>query len=258
MSKGKGPWNLALGYDYRFGHLGIRMSREGEEPVDFLLPLSELFKQCRIHPEELRAYMRDSLDDKAVVPGQDIEPVRYKTLEDTDWKGKIVLDVGGYDGFAAEIAHKGGARRAICLDNHQYEHYGWEDIKKPGVEYITGDLMEWNEPVDVLINYNLVYHLRNPWLALDHCRAITREQMLLCTLFRYSDRPNWYLYEPYECNPTDRTVYWGPSIMGLERLLKATGWNFTQEGIAMDRVVYRCTPVPGFKSDLANEGYAKW
>ena len=235
-------WSLSLAYDYRFGHLGFRMNKDGEEPVDFLLPLSELFKTCRIHPEELRTYIKDSLDEKAVIPGQDIEPVRYKTLEDTDWKGKTVLDVGGYDGFAAEIAHKGGARRAICLDNEQYQTYGWKDVRKQGVEYITGDLMEWTEPVDVLINYNVLYHVKNPWAFLEKCKALTKEQMLLCTLFRYSDRPHFYLYEPRECNPTDESVFWGPSIMGLERLLKYTGWEFTQEGLAMDRVVYRCTP----------------
>ncbi len=238
----KKNWSLSLAYDYRFGHLGFRMNKDGEEPVDFLVPLSELFKTCRIHPEELRAYIKDSLDEKAVIPGQDIEPVRYKTLEDTDWKDKVVLDVGGYDGFAAEIAHKGGARRAICLDNHQYEHYGWKDEKKEGVEYIQGDLMEWTEPVDVLINYNVLYHVKNPWAFLEKCKELTREQMLLCTLFRYSDRPHFYLYEPRECNPTDESVFWGPSITALERMLKFTGWKFQQVGLALDRVVYRCWP----------------
>jgi SAM-dependent methyltransferase len=254
------------------------MSKQGESNIDFLVPLSELLKQCKIHPEELRAFVKDSLDDKAVAPGQDIEPVRYKTLENTDWKDKIVLDVGGYDGFAAEIAHKGGAARAICLDNEQYHHYGWEDKKKPGVEYVTGDLMDLKyrssrpfedhgtcavagEPehislcnqqhsylqlpvFDVLINYNVLYHVKNPWAFLAKCREVIKPdgEMLLCTLFRYSDRPSFYLYEPRECNPTDESVFWGPSIMGLERLLKYTGWRFTQEGIAMDRVVYRCYP----------------
>ena len=235
-------WSLSLAYDYRFGHLGFRMNKDGEEPVDFLVPLSELFKTCRIHPEELRAYIKDSLDEKAVIPGQDIEPVRYKTLEDTDWKGKVVLDVGGYDGFAAEIAHKGGARRAICLDNEQYQTYGWKDVRKQGVEYLTGDFLEWQEPVDKVIFFNVLYHLCNPWMAMEHLRKITKEEMLLCTLFRYSDRPHWYLYDSYECNPTDSSVFWGPSIMGLERLLKYTGWEFVQEGLAMDRVVYRCRP----------------
>jgi len=177
-----------------------------------------------------------------VIPGQDIEPVRYKTLEDTDWKDKVVLDVGGYDGFAAEIAHKGGARRAICLDNEQYQTYGWKDVRKQGVEYLTGDFLEWQEPVDKVIFFNVLYHLCNPWMAMEHLRKITKEEMLLCTLFRYSDRPHWYLYDSYECNPTDSSVFWGPSIMGLERLLKYTGWEFVQEGLAMDRVVYRCRP----------------
>lgn len=237
-----GGWELAVGYDYRFGQLGFRMSKKGEDNVDFIITLPELLKHCKIHPEELRAYIKDSLDEKTVIAGQDIEPVRFKTLENTDWKDKVVLDVGGYDGFAAEIAHKGGAKRSICLDNHQYKHYGWQDVKKEGVEYITGDLMEWTEPVDILINYNVLYHVKNPWVFMEKCKELTKEQMLLCTLFRYSDRPHFYLYEPRECNPTDESVFWGPSIMGLERLMKYIGWAFKEEGRAMDRVVYRCWP----------------
>jgi hypothetical protein len=55
-----------------------------------------------------------------------------------------------------------------------------------------------------------------------------------------------YVYEPRECNGGDETVYFGPSLEALERLLTATGWTFVQEGLAYDRVVYRCRPIPGF------------
>jgi 2-polyprenyl-3-methyl-5-hydroxy-6-metoxy-1,4-benzoquinol methylase len=198
-----------------------------------------------------------------------IETYRRGLIFDTDMKGKVVLDIGGYDGSMARLALDAGASRAICLDNHQYEHYGWEDKKLDGVEYVKGDVMDvgddfrhpkgtwgnWDEDgipgqdYDVIINYNVLYHIRNPWAFLDKCREIIKPdgEMLLCTLFRYHDGAWMYVYEPRECNPTDETVYFGPSLLAIERLLKATGWDAVRYGLAYDRVVYRCKPIAGFQ-----------
>lgn len=242
-------------YDYRFGVVNFRVEAPGGLN-NFLVSIVELFKSCNIHPDELRMFAQ-MIEKRTEIPNGDIEGARMNTLRTTDWKGKTVLDVGGYDGFAAEIAIKGGAARAICIDNHQYEHYGWKDVRKAGVEYIQGDFMDWVEPVDIVIFYNVLYHLKNPWAALEHVRRLAKEQMLLCTLFKFNERPEWYLYEPRECNPEDETVFWGPSALGLERMLKATGWDFEREGMAMDRLVYRCQPTAGYRDALAEAGAAR-
>jgi SAM-dependent methyltransferase len=211
--------------------------------------------------------------------GAPIDESRIKMLEETDWKGKVVLDIGGYDGFAAEIAHKGGAKRAICLDSHQYEHYGWEDKKKEGVEYVTGDFMDtWIEgdkeqilnpsplyaqpslrldkidedytglcedapPLpDTIIFFNILYHLWSPIKALQHLRQIIKPggEMLLCTLFRYHPGSWAYFYNEYDCNETDQSVFWGPSLECLENWLSNTGWEFEKYALSYDRVLYRC------------------
>lgn len=262
---------IRAAYDPRFGTLQLGVVATAR------LKLASLLRDIGVSPEELAALMADGYQ---WTEGEDnIEPARLRMLEQTDWTGKTVLDIGGYDGFAAEIAHKGGAARAICLDNQQYQHYGWNDKRLPGVEYITGDLMDLllsdgdekgrqiffdpdKEPYrsygpgfrfepkqpDVLINYNVLYHVKNPWAFLDKCRELIQPtgEMLLCTLFRYHKGAWMYVYEPRECNPTDDTVYFGPSLEALERLLRATGWDFVQEGLAYDRVVYRCKPVEGW------------
>ncbi len=235
------PWSLALGYDYRFGALRVSpVNPKGESVADFIVRIPDMLRRANIPAHELKAMLEIAAQPET--PDRDIEEVRRTGIELCNVYGKTVLDVGGYDGFAAKMTLDRGAKRAICLDNHQYEHYGWEDIKKEGVEYITGDLMEWTEPVDVLINYNVLYHVKNPWAFLAKCRDLTREEMILCTLFRYHDGSWVYLYEPRECNPTDESVFWGPSITALERMLKFTGWKFQQVGLALDRVVYRCWP----------------
>ena len=202
----------------------------------------------------------------------DIDTFRRQAIEQCELEGKVVLDIGGYDGSMAKIALDGGAARAICLDNHQYEHYGWEEKKLEGVEYVQGDFMSTvvtnehfissrlalelgAEPCrqvkcpDIIINYNVLYHLKNPWAFLDKCREIIKPDglMLLCTLFRYHDGPWMYVYEPRECNPEDETVYFGPSLSALERLLRHTGWDFERVGLAYDRVVYQCRPTSGWK-----------
>ena len=237
---------LQLGYDARFGELVIRTKGPDGDEHRWDVHISHLIRACGITPAQLRAYMLVAHDPSLQPSGVAIDPLRKKVLDETDWKDKVVLDVGGYDGWAAGVALMGGAKSAVCLDSLQYEHYGWAENKLPGVIYQTGDALEWECPVDVVIAYNVLYHVKNPWQFLSHMRAVCKGEMLLCTLFRYSDEPTWHLYMPRECNPSDETVFWVPSILGLERLLKLTGWDFKREGLAMDRVIYRCTPAPGF------------
>lgn len=228
-------------YDRRFGLVQFDFAGV------FRLALKSLVETLNVDPGDLAAVLDPRY--QWTEGTADIQDARLRVLTETLSVGKVVLDVGGYDGWAAKRLLNQGASRAVCLDNQQYEHYGWTEKRLEGVEYVTGSFMGWTEPVDVLVFYNVLYHLKNPWAALDHLREIVKPdgQMLLCTLFRYHDGAWMYVYEPRECNPTDETVYWGPSLQALERLLKATGWNFTQEGLAYDRVVYRCRPMPGFQ-----------
>ncbi len=230
-----GEFEVTAGYDKRFGTVGFRFQGA------FRANLREFLKQLGVTREEALAILVD--DEYQWTEGTgDIEKARVRLIAETDVEGKVVLDVGGYDGVMAKQCLDQGAKRAICLDNHQYEHYGWEDRKLDGVEYIQGDLTIWKEPVDVVIAYNILYHTHHPWRMLNHIRDITKEQMLLCTLFRYHTGSWIYLYDPRECNPTDETVYFGPSLEALNKLLNHTGWNSEQYALTYDRVLYRCLP----------------
>lgn len=259
-------WTLAIEYDYRFGALRVTpVDPEGNPKADFVLRVSDVLRHSPISPHELQAYLTEA--QQPMLPMEDIESIRQRAIRETDCAGMTVLDIGGYDGWAAAQTLQQGAERAICLDNHQYEHYGWKEKKYEGVEYVNGDFMEeqdWDcrgnlpgwvrKAPDIIIFYNVLYHLKNPWAALEKVRNLLAPggEMLLCTLFRYHIGPWAYLYEPRECNPTDETVYWGLSIEALERLLKVTGWEFKQIGMALDRVVYRCKPIPGFRVKHGN------
>jgi SAM-dependent methyltransferase len=225
---------VRAGYDTRFGTIAFDVqSRFGMNAREFLASLN-------IDPNDFAALMEDRY--QWTEGDADIEGARVRLLEETDWQGKTVLDVGGYDGFAAEIAHKGGAARAICLDNQQYGHYGWETKRKEGVEYVTGDGFEWKEPVDVVILYNVLYHCWDPLALLRHLRGLCKGEMLVCSLFRYHKGAWAYFYEGRECNPTDESVIWGPSLACLERWFANTGWEADQYALSHDRVLYRCKP----------------
>ena len=206
-----------------------------------MVPLSGVMRDIGIPPEAFKEAARwaqkpneDALDVYAV----------QRAGVPADCTGLSVLDIGGYRGEMAKLALDRGATKATCLDNRQYLHYGWEEPDYlDGVEYVDGALHEWTEPYDVVLFYNVLYHVKDPWRTLEHLRKITRQQMVLCSLVTWTDKPTWEVYEPREVNSTDETVYWGPSEAGLRKMLACTGWKDIEEvGHAYERLVLRCKP----------------
>ena len=251
-------WGVRAIWDPRFGFIQLNITLDDQDKAVLRLPLKNFIEQLNIKRAELDAILNPKYAWTEGV--SDIEPARRRLLEQADWKGKAVLDVGGYDGFAAKMALDGGAKRAICLDSQQYEHYGWDDKKAEGVEYVMGDMMDYTAEgkiihvidnvfslprPDALILYNVLYHVKNPWLFLEKARELIKPdgEMFLCTLFRYQEGSWVYLYEGRECNHEDESVFWGPSIEALERLLRFTGWEAEMYALAYDRVVYHCKPI---------------
>lgn len=225
---------VRAGYDKRFGTIAFDVqSRFGMNVREFLASLN-------IDPNDFAALMEDRY--QWTEGDADIEGARVRLLEETDWQGKTVLDVGGYDGWAARKALDLGASSAIVLDSEQWRHYGWPEVRKEGVKYVKGDAFECTEPVDKVILFNILYHCWDPLALLRHMRAVCKEEMLVCSLFRYH-RGAWaYFYEGRECNASDESVIWGPSLECLERWFRNTGWEAEQYALSHDRVLYRCRP----------------
>lgn len=233
-------FTVKAGYDYRFGTVGFQTAGR------FSFNLRDLLLQLKVDPNDLAAVLSE---EYAWTEGeQDINPARIRLISETDCKGKTILDLGGYDGWAAKQTLDQGAARAIVVDSEQWRHYGWPEVRHEGVEYVKGDLTTWTEPADVVIAYNLLYHTHHPWRMLESLRAITKPDgvMLLCNLVRYHKGAWIYIYEPRECNPADETVYFGPSMQALERLFKHTGWDAERYALSHDRVLFRCRPTPGW------------
>ena len=160
--------------------------------------------------------------------------------------GKEVLDIGGYDGHFAALCLERGAERAVCVDTGEWRDYGWAPpVKRPGVQYVKGDVMTTLQQGDVVIFYNVIYHCRDPWTALERLRRLTRDQLLLCTSFVQGAGSDWRVISPDD--PGQRivnnrfTVFWKPTISGLVKLLKLTGFNDLHVvGYHNDHIVMDC------------------
>lgn len=113
--------------------------------------------------------------------------------------GLRVLDLATNDGFFAFWAENHGAKEVVAIDVGNYKGYDW-GFDGPDEELIKGlaEQDKWenfdvhhknlNSKVikkemsvydieqlgsfDVVLNYGLLYHLRNPVLALDKCRQV--------------------------------------------------------------------------------------
>lgn len=114
------------------------------------------------------------------------------------------------------------------LDNRQYRKYGWADPEIPAeVEFHEMDFMDWHEPTDLVICYNVIYHVPEPNAALRHLRKLTRWMMLLCTSF-VEGHSGWKFYGDLEWHndpKTARTVYARPTLIGLISSLEMAGFT---------------------------------
>lgn len=160
-------------------------------------------------------------------------------------KNKVVLDIGGYDGKQAAWAKQEGAKKAICIDNGEWKLYQeWEPFHPfIGVNYIYGDFYQYDRMADVTIFQNVLYHQKNPWLALEKVRSLTRDVMVLSTSYVKGNDPLFYLFDNQEANENFLTVSWKPTPSGLMRLIKNSGFHDIEKiSEKNEHIIVRCKP----------------
>lgn len=142
--------------------------------------------------------MRQLIDSKEwyhiieVAPGV-LTPGRYdpRTVLDVmgfpkDFTGKTVLDIGTFDGFFAFEAVRRGAKRVLAMDRHPIDHRGFAIARQLlgfNVNYLQGSVYDLSPDVhgtfDVVLFLGVLYHLRNPILAIDKIHRVCKEYMFL-------------------------------------------------------------------------------
>lgn len=159
--------------------------------------------------------------------------------------GNSVADIGGSDGDLSFFVEKLGVQSDL-VENAATQHNGLVGAKllkeslHSNVNVVERDIdkyFELQKTYDLVFFLGILYHLQNPYNAMMCLKKYSKYCILstrIASWAPHSDAPEKrtyignlpvaYLLGSQECN-NDSTNYWIFSRLGLERLLKRTGWE---------------------------------
>jgi len=175
-----------------------------------------------------------------VTPGRIDPSIRLAGLHlPDDLSGKSVLDVGAWDGYFSFEAERRGADRVVAVDSHSWSGDGWGS--RAGFDCAHAAYGSRVEPIemevldldparigrfDVVLFLNVLYHMRDPALAIARVASVTADRLILETHTDLNDLdvPAVALYRPGELW-RDETTYCGPNLPALEIMLHDAGFT---------------------------------
>jgi tRNA (mo5U34)-methyltransferase len=156
-----------------------------------------------------------------------------------DFAGLRVLDLGCRDGFFSFEAERRGAATVIGVDYAEAACTGFPiaaEILGSAVEFRRLNLYDIDPEklgtFDVVFFLGLLYHLRDPLLALDRIRAMQKPGGLLYVetqlatdpLVLGASTPLWQFF-PGASLAGDATNCWGPNLAGLAAAVEASEYS---------------------------------
>jgi tRNA (mo5U34)-methyltransferase len=152
--------------------------------------------------------------------------------------GKSVLDVGCFDGFNSFEAMRRGAARVLAADHfiwhaHPHRREAFELARSriaPDLRDIDIDVLDMTPErvgtFDIVLFAGVLYHLRNPFLAIERVASLARETLIVETHLDALDlpRPAMVFYPTTELN-NDPTNWWGPNPACVVAMLKDVGFS---------------------------------
>lgn len=182
-------------------------------------------------------YHQIELAPNIITPGINVSTAALKKLDamglPKDLSGLRVLDIGCRDGFFAFEMEKRGAE-VIGVDYASPTLTGFQvaaQILDSKVNYIVDNIYNLNAEkyglFDVVLLLGVLYHLRNPLLALDQVRKVIKPGGLLFVgsqlsddkTIRSLDVPVWQFYPRNTLN-NDETNKWAPNLSGLKFVIE--------------------------------------
>jgi tRNA (mo5U34)-methyltransferase len=175
-----------------------------------------------------------------VTPGVDDTPARLPKIGlPADLSGKTVLDVGAWDGFFSFEAERRGAARVLATDSYCWGGEGWGS--KAGFEFARralGSRVEDREidvldlspdtvgRFDLVLLLGILYHMKDPMLALERAYSVTRERLIMSTFvdLMWRRAPAMAFYPGDEANG-DPTNWWGPNPAAVVAMLRTVGFR---------------------------------
>ena len=184
----------------------------------------------------------------------------YRNLLDPG-TSPVIADIGAGDGDLAFLLNSLGCEVDI-VDHAPTNFNGLEGARllgrdlKSTVRVIDTDLDRHftlpRKRYDVVLLLGVLYHLKNPFNALETLARYTRHCILSTRISKFSGNrttridgiPVAYLLGPRECND-DPTNFWIFSEAGLRRLFERTGWTL---------VAWKCVGDPELDpADMAHD-----
>lgn len=168
-----------------------------------------------------------------------------KTIErlqlPADWTGKSVLDIGAWDGFYSFDAVKRGASRVMATDSFVWQSEKFGDRGFHLARHQLGlddkvdqkliDVMDLSpealgETFDIVLFLGVLYHLRDPFTAIERVASVCRETLIL-----ESDTAlNWLPYAAARLYPgtelaDDETNWIGVNRRAVTDMLRQVGFS---------------------------------
>src|SRR5687768_7042217 len=172
----------------------------------------------------------------------DDTPLRLARLDlPASLAGKHVLDIGAWDGFFSFEAERRSAARVVASDYYAWHGTGWgtgqgkaafqlaRETLASRVEDLDIDVMDFSPErvglFDVVLFLGVLYHLPNPFLALERVASVTRGLLILETVVDMVgvSRPAAAFYPDRELND-DPTNWWGPNHAAVAGMLRSAGF----------------------------------
>jgi len=179
------------------------------------------------------------LGNGLVTPGWDESVPRLARMKmPDDLTGMTVLDVGAWDGFFSFEAERRGAERVLAVDSFSWGGGGWgsregfelaREVLGSRVESMTVDVLDLSPETvgvfDLVLFLGVLYHMRDPLLALEQVASVTRKQLIVDTHVDLIQvrRPAAAFYPGDELN-RDASNWWGPNPAAVEAMLQAVGF----------------------------------
>lgn len=203
------------------------------------------------------------LGDGVITPGQ--TPVQAQEARlaavPTDIRGKTLLDVGCWDGYFSFACERLGAN-VLATDTFQHTEfvrrkYGIElapgagfnvarQILASKVDFRQTDLASLlKERFDIVLYLGVLYHTKNPLLALEQLAKLTGEALILESHYIPDANGRAYMqfYAGDEQNE-DPTNWWGPTVDCIERMCRVAGFSAVECVRTYydndHRVIFRC------------------
>jgi len=149
----------------------------------------------RARVAELDWFHSIDLGTVGITPGTDDSQAKLARLQlPEDLRGKRVLDIGAYDGFFSFEAERRGADRVLALDTLAWERgdkSGWlcfslaHEVLSSRVESQKLDIHTVSRAgigsFDVVLCLGVLYHLKEPLVALEAVADATEDLLILET-----------------------------------------------------------------------------